>query len=66
MTSLVEDEFDGPGKFWYDRAKLFYEARQGDSTEYFHQARIWLDDHDLGMAEIAWNLVKMEHENAEA
>ena len=66
MTSLLEDELDNPEDYWYARAKLFYEARQGDPTEYMHQARLWLNDYDFGRAEIAWQLVDMEHKNREA
>lgn len=62
MTSLLE--LDSPGEFWYARAKSFYDEDNGNPYEYMNQARMWLNDYDFGMAEIAWNLVKMEHENS--
>lgn len=62
-ASLAEDAFDRAGAFWYDRAKKYFDAFGGDSTQYLDQARIWLGEYDFGLAEIAWNLVKMEREN---
>lgn len=63
MTFLLEDELDGPGRLWYDRAKEAYSTFGADKGKFMNQARLWLDEYDLGVAEIAWNLVAMEHEN---
>lgn len=65
MTSLMA-ELDSPEDFWYARAKAFYDEDNGDSYEYLNQARLWLSDYDYGKAEIAWQLVDMEHKNREA
>ena len=66
MTSLLEDDgLDGPGKFWYDRAVVYYSLYHGNPDPYREQAQFWLSDYDYDLAMIAWDLVDMEHKNGE-
>lgn len=63
MVSLMDEEIEGPGALWYERAKESYVTFEGDKSKFMNQARLWLDNFDLGLAEIAWDLVDMEHNN---
>ena len=65
MTSLTA-ELDSPEEFWYDRAKSFYSLYHGNKPGYLWQARFWLNDYDYSLAEMAWDVVEMEHRNSEA
>lgn len=64
MTSSTE--LDSPEEFWYDRAKIFYSLYHGNPEEYRRQSRFWLNDYDYSLAEMAWQVVEMEHRNSEA
>ena len=61
-TTSSEDDWDltSAGWFWYDKAKKGYETFSGDKGKWLTQAALWLNEHDLGLAEIAWDLVEME------
>jgi len=64
MTSLLEDDFhlDSPGGLWYARARDGFAAYHGNKNQWMAQARLWLSEPDIGYAEIAWDLVQMEHD----
>ena len=63
MTSLLEDEpLDGSAALWYARAIEGFALYHGNKDQWMAQARLWLDEPDLGYAEIAWDLVQMEHD----
>ena len=54
----------GPGEYWYRKASEAFVTFEGDKGKFLTQAALWLTDKDLAFAEIAWNLVQMEKDDA--
>lgn len=66
MSPISTTSLANAGEFWIDRVR---EIRQ-DSTfakiyatkeAFMVDVRLWFDEPDIGLADIAWDLVAMEH-----